>query len=124
MTPKGTLQDFVADLSEKEVEHQCDNLMKSLGWTIVRFSQARATKQTRGIPDRRYYPPKDAPAIAPEVWPLAFWFECKKSGGKQSVYQAEFEKMCTSAGDHYVLGGLKELAQYLREQGIKEVGIW
>lgn len=109
---------------EKEVEKECDNLMKALGWTVIRFSQPRHTMQTYGIPDRRYYPP---PSPKAEYWlnagPQPFWFECKRKGAKQRKEQIEFQALCKTVSEGYVFGGLPELAQHLRDQGIAEVGI-
>ena len=103
--------------SEKEVERECDALMKALGWTLVRFSQPRHTMQSFGIPDRRYYPPTTAFTFKP------FWLEVKKIGGKQRPDQKKFQDMCKDNGESYVIGGLAELAAHLRENGIADVGI-
>lgn len=105
--------------TEKDVESACDRLMAAIGWTAVRFSQARATMQTPGIPDRKYY--RGAARSADTVLPRAvesFWFECKRDGGKQSRYQRDFQEMCEAAGEHYVLGGLAELTTWLERRGI------
>lgn len=103
---------------EKGVEHMCDRLMLSIGWRVVRISQPRRTMQTEGIPDRRYYPPPGNPDRH-----SAFWFEVKREGGRYRKGQLEFELMCEDARDPHCSGGLKELAEYLREHRIKEVGI-
>jgi len=102
--------------SEKQVEAACDRLMAALGFTSIHFSQTRATRQTPGIPDRKYYRDR-----------LTFWLEVKRPGGKQSQYQRDFQKMCTRAGETYVLGGLDELTSYLRAKGLIEpshTGTW
>jgi hypothetical protein len=117
---------ILADVSEKEVEHQCDTLMKSLGWTVVRFSQPRNTMQSPGIPDRRYYPPCNHAAariLGSHVQTLhaAFWLECKRPGGKQSAHQRAFQEMCEAADEPYVLGGIPELVQYLNDAGIRKI---
>lgn len=103
---------------EKEVEHACDKLMQMLGWSIVRFSQPRNSMQTRGIPDRRYYPPKIAAYGEAEFY--AFWMEVKRAGGKQSAHQKAFQEMCKYASEDYVLGGVDELLQYLNSKGISK----
>jgi len=92
-------------LSEKDVERQCDSLMAQLGWVAIRFSQARASHQTEGIPDRRYYHAGRR---------LALWFEAKAPNGRQRPAQKQFQKMCESCGEVYVLGGVDELAAALR----------
>ena len=90
------------DPLEKQVEAECDRMMALLHWTAIRFSQARATRQTRGIPDRKYYK---------GGW--TFWFECKAEGGKQGPDQRAFQEMCQQAGEFYVVGGVRELAFFL-----------
>ncbi len=87
---------------EKQVERNCDRLMDALGWTSIHFSMARATNQTPGIPDRKYYKANHT-----------FWLEVKRSGGKQSAYQAEFQRMCQEADELYCLGGEEELKAFL-----------
>lgn len=87
---------------EKHVEAACDRLMAGLGYTAIRFSQARATMQSPGIPDRKYYNGGHS-----------FWLEVKRPGGKQSDYQRVFQFLAESAGEQYVLGGLDELARFL-----------
>ena len=96
------------DPLEKEVESQCDKMLTLMGWSVVRFSQARATRQTRGIPDRKYYRGRDT-----------FWFECKAQDGRQSSEQKAFQEMCEEAGELYVIGGVKELVAFLRSWGEK-----
>jgi len=91
---------------EKKVEAACDRLMASLGYTAIRFSQARATMQTPGIPDRKYYREKHT-----------FWFEAK-AATKQSYHQKCFEHLARQAGEDYVLGGVPELVEYLDKLGI------
>lgn len=107
---------------EKGEAQACDRLMKSLGWRKLSFSQFFKAAQTRGISDNRWYPP---------VWNphgfLPFWFEAKRIGEhtnkEQLEGQSEFRKLVESCGEHYVRGGLLELAAHLREKKIAEVGI-
>lgn len=87
-------------LSEKDVERLCDSLMSQLGYEIIRFSQARATNQTPGIPDRKYFH---------AVRGRAVWFECKREGGKQSTAQRRFQLLAQLCDEDYVLGGIEEL---------------
>lgn len=102
---------------EKDVEHACDKLMNMLGWSVVRFSQPRNSMQTPGIPDRRYYPPLQIRGSGYR----GFWMEVKRQGGKQSLHQMAFERMCENAGEDYVLGGVDELLAYLNRKGISKV---
>lgn len=92
--------------NEKNVEHMGDQLMARYGFVAVRFSQARATQQTPGIPDRRYYD------TARE---LAVWWEAKAPGGKQRPAQRKFQVMVEACAEHYILGGIDELAGWLRQ---------
>ena len=78
------------------------------GCECVHFSQARATGQTPGIPDLRFYPPSGP----------AFWVEAKAAGGRQSPAQAAFQARCARCGDPYVLGGYREVLAYLRARGL------
>ena len=93
---------------EKKVEQRIDELCANAGCESVHFSQARATKQSFGIPDRRYYP-REGPA---------FWVEVKAEGGRQTESQAAFEDRCRRCGDPYVLGGYREVLAYLITRGL------
>ena len=65
--------------SEKEEERRCDDLILGAGGEAVHFSQARASKQTPGIPDRRY-----------RVRGVAFWWEVKAEDGQLTRDQYHF----------------------------------
>lgn len=70
---------MIANRNEKGVERVCDQLIATMGGTVIRFSQARATNQTLGIPDRRY-----------RIRETAVWFECKAANGKLTREQYDF----------------------------------
>lgn len=89
---------------EKEIEHECDRLARALGFQVVRFSHPGKTKQTPGIPDRRYY------HVARRV---ALWLEVKAPAGKQRPDQRLFQEMCESVGETYLLGGLGDFRRWL-----------
>jgi hypothetical protein len=93
---------------EKQVEQACDKLALAMGCEIMRYSQPRATKQTPGIPDRRYRHRSRG---------FVFWFECKATDGKQSPAQREFQLGEEACGQVYVLGGRPELARHLASLG-------
>ncbi len=97
--------------TEKMVEHSGDLLMSSLGFEVVRFSQARATMQTPGIPDRLYV------SIARKLG--VFW-EAKAWNGRQSDSQRWFQSLVTasSCSWHYVVGTDDDLTTWLVERGI------
>jgi hypothetical protein len=80
---------------EKTIEHDGDQQMQAMGWFVVRFSRAERTKQTAGIPDRRYYSLRHN---------VALWWEAKTPTGEQSSAQRDFQAMAESCGEHYVLG--------------------
>lgn len=109
---------------EKKVEAAGDELMKLFGFTPIRFSQARATMQTRGIPDRRYYLSVPASYVErPHATYVSFaqhrvvWWEAK-AGTKQSAAQKNFQELVESCGETYLLGGVEALENYLVEQGL------
>lgn len=79
--------------SEKMEQQAVYYHLRALGGAYWNLSQARATKQTEGLPD---------------AW-LAFqgrvaWWEAKREGGKQSVAQRAFQAACEAGGVTYLLG--------------------
>lgn len=86
--------------TEKQEMALADKAAKLLGFVVVNFSQARASKQTPGIPDRLYLH---------EGRGAAFWFECKREGGRVSVAQRRLHEALGRAG-HTVCVGTSELA--------------
>lgn len=99
---------------EKSVAKDCDSMMAQMGWTVIKFSQRgsralnRTSTVTKGIPDRKYYRGGDS-----------FWYESKAEDGRQSEDQKRFQEMCERAGECYVIGGMKELKDFLRQWGEK-----
>lgn len=89
--------------SEKAEERLCDDLIARISGagkaSVIRFSQARATMQTPGIPDRRY-----------ALWGCRFWFEVKASNGKLSPAQRDFLIAELDAGCLAACGTLEDLA--------------
>jgi hypothetical protein len=106
MTPRRAL--------EKAVEAQIDRLCALAGCTAIRFSQARASMQTPGIPDRLYFAEaRHAPDLG-----LAFFVEVKAAKGVQSAAQKWFEGLCTACGVPYVCGGYREVLTFLVNRGL------
>lgn len=109
---------------EKAIEHAGDLFMVSLGFEMLRFSQARATQQTPGIPDRRYY----RPAISRENAPrstrgagdksYAIWWESKTARGQQSPFQRSFQHLCQSCGEVYLVGTDTVLHDWAEREGL------
>jgi choline dehydrogenase-like flavoprotein len=89
---------------EKAIEAECDRRMGALGWTVIRFSMPRATRQTLGIPDRRYQSVRRRVCV---------WHEVKAPDGEQSTPQREFMERERACGHAYVLGGVGDLERWL-----------
>lgn len=99
---------------EKSVAKDCDDMMRDMGWTVIKLAQRgsralnRTSTVTKGIPDRKYYRGSDT-----------FWYESKQEHGVQSEDQKKFQAMCERAGELYVIGGVSELKAFLRQCGEK-----
>ena len=88
-----------------------DRIVRALGGKVVSFSQKRASKQTPGIPDRKYYFDRHA-----SLWLFersTFWWEAKAEWGEQSPAQKDFQAMAEACGETYVLGGIDALKHHL-----------
>lgn len=94
---------------EKAVESLGDKIMVAAGFQVVRFSQARASRQTRGISDRLYINEDRALGV--------FW-EAKTTTGKQSIHQKWFQRLMTSVGWPYLVGTEEVLLAWLRDNGV------
>lgn len=93
---------------EKTIEFEGDKQLRALGFEVVKFSHPGRTKQTPGIPDRRYYHRGRR---------LAFWWEAKAPDGRQRPDQKLFQEMCDAVGDPYVLGTDRDLFDWLVAHG-------
>lgn len=96
---------------EKQVELLGDRLMAVLGFTAIRFSQARATMQTPGIPDRLFISPLRNSAV---------WWEAKTTIGRPSAFQVAFRGLVESVGWEYVLGTDEALVDWAVGKGFCE----
>lgn len=94
---------------EKLHELEGDRQMRALGFEVVKFSHPGKTKQTPGIPDRRYYH---------RARRLVLWWEAKSATGRQRPDQRYFQEMCEACGEIYVLGTDRDLFAWLVEQRI------
>jgi hypothetical protein len=105
-------------LTEKQEQSMGDRVLGNMNFKSIHFSQARASQQTEGIPDRKYYS---------EERGFTFWWEAKASDGKQSKAQAEFEQMAVACGEVYLLGTCDQmcaaLAPYLSRASRRGVGV-
>lgn len=97
-------KELEANALEKAHVAEGDKIVRALGGKVVSFSQPRASKQTPGIPDRRYYF---------ERWAVVFWWEAKAEWGAQSPAQKDFQAMCEACGESYLCGELQTLTNYL-----------
>lgn len=89
---------------EKEEEAKGDELMQQYGFRSIHFSQARASMQTLGIPDRKYYHVERK---------VTLWWEAKAEDGEQSKAQRDYQAMAEACGEIYVLGTHLDLAEWL-----------
>ncbi len=89
-------------LTEDDVARMCDELVGHYDGGIVGFSQARATQQTPGIPDRRY-----------RIGGVAAWFELKAPDGRLSHVQKVFLEAELACGSVVGVGGVEELAELI-----------
>ena len=95
---------------EKQIQHDVVKTFKQFGCEVVSFSQPFGALQTRGIADLRIYHRQRKRSA---------WFEVKAAGGRQSPGQCEFQELVESVGETYVLGGIPELLELLREWGFR-----
>ena len=89
-------------MSEKDVEHLCDQLVEQHQGRVVRYSQARATRQTEGIADREYF-----------VLGAKIRFEVKRDDGKLTAEQLDLLTLEHDTGGIAACGGLEELRHLL-----------
>ena len=98
--------------SEKDEERLGDDFMARLGYDVIRLSQARASRQSLGVPDRKYFNPARGVAV---------WWEAKRAGGKQRPEQAWFQRTAEACGEVYVCGPFEALrAAVHRLHGLPE----
>ena len=90
--------------SESDEEQLCDDHVARIAGkeAVVKFSQAKATQQTRGISDRRY-----------RVLGHAFWFEVKAEDGKLTESQHQFLERELDYGNLACCGTLDDLKTLL-----------
>lgn len=89
---------------EKLHEHAGDKQMAALGFEVAKFSHPGRTKQTPGIPDRKYYH---------RARRLTLWWEAKSATGRQRPDQRNFQEMAEACGEIYVLGTDRDLFAWL-----------
>jgi hypothetical protein len=102
-------RDAEDDRLEKLHELAGDKQMVALGFEVVKFSHPGKTKQTPGIPDRRYFH---------RARKLVLWWEAKSATGRQRPDQRYFQEMCEACGEIYVLGTDRDLFTWLVEHRV------
>lgn len=95
--------------TEKDVEQDIDAELELFGFDITRLSQPRASKQTRGIPDR-YAQHRGRK--------LRIWIELKTPDGKASADQKRWHKQEREAGGLvWIIRSIEDLHGYLVDYG-------
>lgn len=99
-----------ANISEKQEQAFVIKLFRGFGCTVYSLSQARASKQTPGLPDLW---------VVHRAAKLAFWFETKRSsGGKVSPAQLEFAHDCYATGIAHYIGDRRVAVDILVDAGL------
>lgn len=100
-----------AHVLEKAEQRAVWKMAKAVGFDVYSLSQARAAKQTPGLPDLWMYRHARSP--------LAFWWETKRQiGGERSDAQIKFGQQCEHAGIPYGHGDRYDFAAFLEKHGI------
>lgn len=98
-----------ADVSEKVEQAIIMKMARAIGMHVYNLSQARASKQTPGLPDLW---------ITHESRRFAGWWETKRQvGGERSGPQIEFASECFAATVPYGFGDRYHFASWLRTNG-------
>jgi hypothetical protein len=100
---------------EKEIQAEIVKLYRAFGCRVYNLSQARATKQTPGLPDMWVVSMDSGLARASK---LAWWHEVKTPKGEQSEAQREFQIECKLCYVGYVVGGVQAAEAQLLTFGI------
>jgi hypothetical protein len=82
-------------MSEKAIQASAEKLMRLFGFEVYHLSQARASKQTPGLPDDIFIGHGQI-----------IFYECKTETGKRSKAQERFRDLVLSSGGTCICGGL------------------
>lgn len=104
-----TVRQLTRAAPEKAEQHRIRKLFESCGFTTYNLSQARASKQTPGLPDLWLVNPETGDAL---------WWECKaaKPNGKPKPLrpeQSRFRDECHACLVHHGWGTLTEAMAWL-----------
>lgn len=104
-----------ADVLEKAEQAAITKMAKAAGMTVYSLSQARASKQTPGLPDLWLAHPGRS---------FAGWFEVKRQcGGVPSEAQLRFRLEALAAGVTHGIGDRYEFARWLVDLGFPSLPI-
>jgi hypothetical protein len=99
---------------EKQEQVEVRKLLIAYGFKVYNLSQARASKQSPGLPDLWCVHTRE---------PVAFWFETKRQvGGKLSPPQLEFQAECLRCEVRHFVGDRHSAAALLLSLGLAEPG--
>lgn len=108
-----TVRQIKRSSPEKAEQHRIRKLFESCGFKTYNLSQARASKQTPGLPDLWLVNPETGDAL---------WWECKaaKPNGKPKPLrpeQSQFRDECLTCLVHHGWGTLTEAEAWLEAHG-------
>jgi hypothetical protein len=126
LAPKPELVDRAENVREKEEQAFIAKLFRGFGCKVYNLSQARASKQTPGLPDLwviSSWRDRRDPRPEATVACIGFWFEVKRaSGGVLSEPQRAFRLECEQAGIRHYVGDRRAAAKLLVDIGLARVG--
>lgn len=95
---------------EKDVQRKVCQLYEAAGAVVYNLSQARASKQSPGLPDLWvFHEPRE----------LSFWHEVKRPAGSRTDAQERFLALCAATATRYVCGGVEAAKDMLRRLGLE-----
>lgn len=94
---------------EKDVQQRVRKLYEAAGAVVYNLSQARASKQTPGLPDLWVF------HVAADA---SWWHETKRPGGDRTEAQEQFKERCRLTHTKYTCGGVDAARQMLTRLGI------
>lgn len=112
LAPTPAADQSAVDVLEKAEQVECRKLFIAFGFKVYNLSQARATKQTPGLPDLWCVHKRE---------PVAFWFETKRQvGGQLSPAQVDFQTECLRCDVKHFVGHRHNVVELLLSLGLAE----
>lgn len=110
-TPEPAEAERDARVLEKDEQAAVVKLLRGMGFDVWNLSQARASKQTPGLPDLW---------VMHREHPIAFWWETKRQvGGALSVPQEYFRDATLRCGVAHGVGDRYAAREFLRALGLE-----